>query len=95
VYMANNTYSYVLGEGKCKIFVNGLVIVLYDFLYVPSIRKNLISVSVLYNKVYMIKFKSRKVYMRKGNVSVNDVKVDNMYLLKVDNKISISDYLYV
>jgi hypothetical protein len=95
VYMGNNTYSDVLGEGKCKISVNGSVIVLYDVLYVPSIRRNLISVPVLDSKGYGIKFKSGKVYIRKGNVSVKGVKVDNMYLLKVDNKISISDYLNV
>jgi hypothetical protein len=40
----NKTYRDILGEGKCKIFVNGHVIVLYNVLYVPSICINLISV---------------------------------------------------
>ena len=65
VYMGNNTYSNVLGERKCKISVNGLVIVLHDVLYVPSIRRNLISVPILDNKGYGIKFKFGKVYIRK------------------------------
>ena len=90
VYMGNNTYSDVLGEGKCKIYVKGSVIVLHDVLYVPSIRRNLISILILDNKGYKIEFKSGKVYIRKGNTSIEGTKVDNMYLIKVDNKNSIS-----
>ena len=70
VYMGNNTYSDVLGEGKCKISIKDSVIVLHDVLYVPSIRRNLISVLILDNKGYKIEFKSGKVYIRKGNISV-------------------------
>jgi hypothetical protein len=95
VYMGNNTYSNVLGEGKCKISIKGSVIVLRDVLYVPSIRRNLISVSILDNKGHMIKFKSEKVYIRKVNIFVKDTKIDNMYFIKVDNKNFISHYLCV
>jgi hypothetical protein len=56
VYMGNNTYSDVLGEGKCKISVKG----------------------------YTIKFKSGKVYISRGNISVKGTKIDHMYFLKVD-----------
>ena len=65
VYIGNNAYSYVLGEGKCKISIKGSIIVLHDVLYVPSIRRNLISVPILDNKGYRIKFKFGKVYIRK------------------------------
>ena len=51
VYMVNNTYSDILGEGKCKFSVNGSIIVVYNVLYVPSIRRNLISVPILDDKV--------------------------------------------
>jgi hypothetical protein len=95
VYMGNNTYSDVLGEDKCNFFVNGSIIVLYNVLYVPSIRKNLIYVSILEDKGYSIKFKSIKVYIRKWNISVKCTKVDNMYFLKVDNKIPISNHVNV
>jgi hypothetical protein len=95
VYMGNNTYSDVLGESKCKIFVNGSIIVLYNVLYVSSIRRNLISVPILDDKGYSIKFKSRKVYISRGNILVKGTKEDNMYFLKVDNKRSISDYVNV
>jgi len=60
VYMSNNTYNDVLGEGKCKISFNESVIALYDVLYVPYIHRNLICVTVL--DKYKIKFKSEKVY---------------------------------
>jgi hypothetical protein len=95
VYMGNNPYSDVLGEGKCKISIKGSIIVLHDVLYVPSIRMNLISVPILDNKGYKIKFKSKKVYIRKGNISVKGTKIDNMYFIKVDNKNFISHYLCV
>jgi hypothetical protein len=47
------------------------------------------------DKGYSLKFRSRKVYISKGNISVKGTKVDNMYFLKVDNKISIFDYVNV
>jgi hypothetical protein len=53
---------------------------------------NLILVLVLENKGYMIKFLSWKTYIKKGNIFINGAKVDNMYLLKVDNKVSISNF---
>ena len=94
VYMGNNTYSDVLGKGKCKIFVKRSIIVLHNVLYIPNIRRNLISISILDGKGYGIKFKSGKVYISKRNVSVKGVKIENMYLLKVD-KVPISKYSYV
>jgi hypothetical protein len=95
VYMGNNTYSDVLSEGKCKISVKGSVVVLHNVLYVPNIQRNLISVPVLDGKGYGIKFKSGKVYISKGNISIKGVKIENKYLLKVDNKVPISQYSYV
>jgi hypothetical protein len=93
--MGNNTYNDVLGKGKCKISVNGSIIVLYNVLYVPNIRRNLISVPILDDKGYSVKFKSKRVYISRGKISVNGTKEDNMYFLKVDNKRSISNYVNV
>ena len=53
VYMENNTYSDVLGEGKCKLSINSIVVVLSDVLYVPDVRRNLIYVSILDKKKVM------------------------------------------
>jgi hypothetical protein len=56
--MENNTYIDVFGEGKCKISINGSIIILYNILYVPSIRKNLVYVPILDDSGYGMKFKS-------------------------------------
>jgi hypothetical protein len=74
VYMCNNTYSDVLGEGKCKISVNGSDVVLYHVLFVSSIRRNLIFVPVLDDKAYASKFKLKNVYIRRGNILVDGTK---------------------
>ena len=96
VYMGNNTYSDVLGEGKCKFFIGDSVIVLNNVLYVPSVRRNLIFVPMLDEKGFEVKMKSGCVLINKGDISVSGVKVDGMYLLKCDNnKNFISDYLNV
>jgi hypothetical protein len=96
VYMGNNTYSDVLGEGKCKFSIGDSVIVLNNVLYVPSVRRNLISVPVLDEKGFEVKMKYDRVFISKGDISVFGVKVDGMYLLKCDkNKDSISNYLNV
>ena len=94
--MGNNTYSDVLGEGRCKFSIGDSVIVLNNVLYVSSVRRNLISVLVLDEKGFEIKMKSGRVFISKGDISVSGVKVDGMYLLKCDNnKDSIFDYLNV
>ena len=67
--MGNNTYSDVLGKGKCKIYVKESIVVLHNILYVPNVRRNLIFVPILNGKGYDIKFKSENVYISKGNVS--------------------------
>jgi hypothetical protein len=87
--------SLVLGEGKCNTFVKESIIVLHNVLYIPNIRRNLISILILDCKGYGIKFKSINVYINEGNVFVKGVKIENIYLLKVDNKVHISQYLYV
>ena len=48
--MGNNTYSDVLGEGNCRLSINGIIVILSNVLYVPDVRRNLISVSILDKK---------------------------------------------
>ena len=50
VYMGNNTYSDVLGEGNCRLSINGIIVILSNVLYLPDVRRNLISVSILDKK---------------------------------------------
>ena len=48
--MGNNTKIEVKGIGTCKlVFRDGRTLLLHDVLYVPSIRRNLISVTILMN----------------------------------------------
>ena len=94
--MGNNTYTDVLGEGRCKFSISDSVIVLNNVLYVPSVCRNLIFVPVLDEKGFEIKRKYGHVFISKDDISVSSVKVDDMYLFKCDNnKYSISDYLNV
>lgn len=86
--MRNNTYSDVLGEGKCKFLVNGSVIV-------PSIHTNLMSVPILEKNGYEVKFKFENVFFKKRDVLVKGVRVDDVYILQIDDKIPISNYLNV
>jgi hypothetical protein len=93
--MGNNNYSDVLGEGKCKISVKGSIVVLHNVLYVPNIQRNLISVPILDDKGYCISLSLERSILVKGVFSFKGVKIENMYLLKVDNKVPISQYSYV
>ena len=85
MYMRNNTYNDVLGEGRCKSSIGDSVIVLNNVLYVPTVRRNLISVPMLDEKGFEVKMKSGRVFIKKSDISVSSVKVDGMYLLKCDN----------
>ena len=96
VYMGNNTYSDVLGKGRCEFFIGDSVIMLNNVLYVHSVRRNLISIPVLDEIFFEIKIKSGCVFISKGDIFVSDVKLNGIYVLKCDdNKDSISDYLNV
>lgn len=68
-------YSDVLREEKCKLSINGIIIILSDVLYVPDVRRNLISISMLDKKYYEIKLKSGCVTICKGNVKLKRVRI--------------------
>jgi hypothetical protein len=85
VYMGNNTYNDVLGEGRCKFPISDSVIVLNNVLYVPSVCRNLIFVPMLEEKGFEVKIKSGCAFISKGDIFVFGEKVDGMYLLKCDN----------
>uniref|UniRef100_A0A2N9J933 Uncharacterized protein n=1 Tax=Fagus sylvatica TaxID=28930 RepID=A0A2N9J933_FAGSY len=88
VYMRNNTYNDVLGEGRCKSSIGDSVIVLNNVLYVPTVRRNLISVSVLDEKGFEVKMKSGHVFIKKGNISVSSVKVDGRRMASSTAKVT-------
>ncbi|GMP88605.1 hypothetical protein CsSME_00040528 [Camellia sinensis var. sinensis] len=86
IYMGNNSYSDVLGIGNCQFSIKGTSIVLHDVLYVPNIRRNLISVPVLTQKGFEVNFRFNTVLIKKGSVLVKGVRVNDMYSLPIDNK---------
>lgn len=72
LYMGNNTYIDVLGEGDCKLSCNGTNVILKNVLYAPTIRRNLISVAMLEKKGFEVRFKTGVVTIGKeGRVGLN------------------------
>ncbi|KAK0606530.1 hypothetical protein LWI29_000218 [Acer saccharum] len=87
LYMGNNTYVDVLGEGDCKIISKTSTIILKNVLYAPSIRRNLVSVSVLEKKGFEIRFKSGLVTIGKNDiVLLKGNRIDDMYSVAAINK---------
>ena len=50
-----------LGAGNYRLSINGIIVILSNVLFVPDVRRNLISVSVLDKKGYEIRLKSGRV----------------------------------
>ena len=64
VYVGNNARLEVQGVGICKISIkDGHCLHLVDVLYVPQIRRNLISVSCLLDLGFELTFHGNKVYL--------------------------------
>ena len=71
LFMENSTTSIV--EGKCKVVLkmtSGKELTLNDVLFVPDIRKNLVSGSLINKHGFHIIFKSDKVVLTKRGVYV-------------------------
>jgi hypothetical protein len=63
---------------------------LSDVLYVPGLKKNLVSVSALEDKGYEVSFKERRAYIKhkdmgKGSEQVIGVRKDKLYKLQFDS----------
>ena len=67
--MNNSTVSKIEGKGKVIVkWTSGKKLTLNDVLYVPDIRKNLISGSILSKKGFKMVFESDKFVLTKGGV---------------------------
>ena len=67
--MSNSTVSKIEGKGKVIVkWTSGKKLSLNDVLYVPDIRKNLISGSILSKKGFKMVFKSDKFVLTKSGV---------------------------
>jgi hypothetical protein len=69
---------------------SGKPLYLSDVLYVPGLKKNLVSVSALEDKGYEVSFKERRAYIKPKNMSkeseqVIGVRKDKLYKLQFDS----------
>ncbi|KAF3790622.1 hypothetical protein EJ110_NYTH16182 [Nymphaea thermarum] len=65
VYMGNNSYCDIMGVGSYQLNVGDISVVLNEVLYVPSMRRNLVSVPALTGKGFEVRFVPKKVTMGK------------------------------
>uniref|UniRef100_A0A5K0ZQ04 Integrase catalytic domain-containing protein n=1 Tax=Nymphaea colorata TaxID=210225 RepID=A0A5K0ZQ04_9MAGN len=96
VYMGNNSYCDVMGVGTYRLNVDGTSIILTEVLYVPSMRRNLVSVPALTGKCFEVRFVSEKVTVGKHGRTMFDekyVKEHGMFKLNEMNKSSNSAYI--
>ncbi|KAK2360887.1 hypothetical protein QL285_086105 [Trifolium repens] len=71
VYLSDSKTATVLGKGKILLrLTSGKTLALTNVLHVPSIRTNLISVSLLIKNGVKVSFESDKIVMTKNNVFV-------------------------
>nr|XP_009782342.1 PREDICTED: uncharacterized protein LOC104231104 [Nicotiana sylvestris] len=71
VYLGDSSTTKVLGKGKVLLkLISGKTLALVDVLHVPTIRENLISVSLLGRARVKVSFESDKIIMTKNNVFV-------------------------
>jgi len=71
VYLGDSSTTKVLGKGKVLLkLTSGKTLALVDVLHVPTMRANLISVSLLGRAGVKVSFESDKIIMTKNNVFV-------------------------
>ena len=71
LYMGNSSTSKVEGKGNVMLkFTSGKVVTLTDVLFVPEIRKNLVSGPMLSKKGFKLVFESDKFILTKGGMYV-------------------------
>ncbi|PHU16871.1 hypothetical protein BC332_12566 [Capsicum chinense] len=99
IYMANSATAKVEGTGKiCLKMTSGKVLTLNNVLYVPELRRNLISVSLLDKNGFKCVTISEKIVISKGEMYVGKgYLTEGLYKMNVMtfeiNKSSNSSYL--
>ena len=102
VFMGNSATSDIKGQGKVVLkMTSGKELTLTNVLYVPEIRKNLVSGSLLNSYGFLLVFESDKfvlsksgMYVGKGYMSGSMWKLNVMTIIKSDmNKVSFFAYI--
>ncbi|RVW41557.1 Retrovirus-related Pol polyprotein from transposon TNT 1-94 [Vitis vinifera] len=88
VFMGNSATSEIKGQGKVILkMTSGKELTLTNVLYVPEIRKNLVSGSLLNNHGFRLVFESNKVVLSKSGMYVGKGYMsDGMWKLNVPKK---------
>ena len=85
LYMGNSSTSVVEGKGTMLLkFTSGKIVTLVDVLYVPEIRKNLVSGPLLSKKGFKLVFESDKFVLTKAGMYIGKgYLTDGMFKLNV------------
>ena len=103
VYIRNSTTSKIKGQGKIILkMTSAKELTLSNVLFVPEIRKNLVSGSLLNSHGFQLVFESNKfvlsesgMYVKKGYMSDGMWKLNLMIIIKSDmNKASTFAYIF-
>ncbi|KAI3701767.1 hypothetical protein L6452_27096 [Arctium lappa] len=95
--MGNESNAPILGRGLVRLeFSSNKIIELVDVLFVPQIRKNLVSGSTLNKLGYRQLFESEKFTLSKGGSFVGFGYLNNdMFMLSLNNKNFVSNSIYI
>ena len=95
VQMGNSACINVAGQGVVELdFTSGKKLTLLNVLFVPDMRKNLISVDLLCKKGFRVVFESGKVILSKSGMFVGKgYACDGMYKVSINNEIESSAYM--
>ncbi|RVW97088.1 Retrovirus-related Pol polyprotein from transposon TNT 1-94 [Vitis vinifera] len=88
VFMGNSATSEIKGQGKVILkMTSGKELTLTNVLYVPEIRKNLVSGSLLNNHGFRLVFESNKVVLSKSGMYVGKREIV-LYKTEVENQLN-------
>ena len=87
ISLGDATKVAAVAVGDVHLSFSDSVLVLKNVLYVPSFRKNLISVSKLYNDGYSVIFNDNVVIMRNNSYICSGTLVNNLYTLTCAHQI--------
>ena len=94
--MGNNSVvsGKVVGEVRLQ-FRNNKFLVLNKFYYIPGFRRNFISVSVLFEQSYQVKFNGTSVFISKNGLDICTGRLDSgLYMIRSKSNLLLSTELF-
>src|SRR3954469_2083470 len=95
VQMENGSRAIVSGKGTVELnFTSGKKLTLLNVLFVPDIRKNLISVDLLDTRGFKVSVESGKIILKKNGVFMGKgFACNGMYKMSINKVESVSAYM--